>query len=375
MHIPHFHILRFLQNRELRSIYLTLALRDLALSMIGIFVPIYFIKVLNYSINKTLIFYLIYSVIFGITSPITAKISSKIGFKKSILLSIPFYIVFYYLLNLLQKTTINLAIPAIIIGLADSIFWISLHTDFAVASDKKSRGKEVGFMFSSTIFVSLIGPFIGGLILTFYNFYILFWVVNILLLICVIPLFFSKEIHEKDRFSYKYIFEKAHFKDLLNFIAYGARLVAEGVLWPIFIFLIIKAYLGVGFLFTLASVVAMFSAYNFGKITDTKSKNKLLRYGAVFYSITWFIRSIFKTIFFVSLITLISAILTIMVDIPFTTKTYEKGLKKTLVEYLVFREIALCMGRALIIILVILVNSLTGGFIFTGITTLFHLFF
>ena len=375
MHVPHFHILRFLLKKELRAIYLTLAIRDLALSMIGIFVPLYFIKVLNYTINKTLLFYLVYSIIFGISSPLTAKLSARIGFKKSILLSIPFYIAFYFILNSLKTSTTHFAIPAVIIALADSIFWISLHTDFARASDKKHRGEEVGFMFYSTIFVGLMGPLIGGLILTYYNFITLFWVVNSILLICVIPLFFSKEIHEKASFSYKYIFEKTHFKDLLNFIAYGARLVSEGILWPIFLFLIIKRYIGLGFLITLSSVIAIFAAYNFGKITDTKSKNILLRTGAVFYSITWLIRSFFKTVFSVSLITLISSILTIMVDIPFTTKTYDKSLKKNLVEYLVFREIALCIGRSLIIILVILVNSLTGGFIFTGITTLFHLFF
>lgn len=375
MHVPHFHILKFLQNKELRTVYLTLALRDLALSMIGIFVPLYFIKVLNYSINKTLIFYLIYSVVFGITSPITARISSKIGFKKSILLSIPFYISFYFILNSLKTSSIHFFIPAITIALADSIFWISLHTDFAKASDKRHRGEEVGLMFYSTMFVGLVGPFLGGLILTYYDFITLFWVVNILLLTCVIPLFFSKEVHEKANFSYKYIFKKTHFKDLLNFIAYGIRLVAEGVLWPVFIFLIINAYLGLGFLITLSAIIGIFAAYNFGKITDTKGKNILLRLGAVFYSVTWFIRSFLKTIFSVSLITLISSILTTMVDIPFTAKTYDKSLKKNLVEYLVFREIALCIGRALIIILVILLNNMAGGFILTGITTLFHLFF
>jgi Na+/melibiose symporter-like transporter len=65
-----------------------------------------------------------------------------------------------------------------------------------------------------------------------------------------------------------------------------------------------------------------------------------------------------------------------MVDVPFSALTYDKANKnKSVIEYLVFRELSLSIGRVLLLSLVLIFNSLSPGFVFGAIATLLHLTF
>ena len=91
---PHFH---FLRNRELNELYTSIAIRAFAISLIGIFIPI-FLYQLNYSFSQIFLFFgliALFNLIFLFPS---AKFASKYGLKHGMLLSIPFLIVFFLLL-------------------------------------------------------------------------------------------------------------------------------------------------------------------------------------------------------------------------------------------------------------------------------------
>jgi hypothetical protein len=65
-----------------------------------------------------------------------------------------------------------------------------------------------------------------------------------------------------------------------------------------------------------------------------------------------------------------------MVDVPFSALTYYKANKnKSVTEYLVFRELILSCGRIFLLSSVLVLNSLSSGFIFSAIATLLHLTF
>ena len=88
MHLFHHH-LNFLKNRELNELYISVAVKSFAVSMISIFIPIFLIKDLNYSLTSVLIFFAILSATHAIFVIPAAKIASKYGFKHSILYSVP----------------------------------------------------------------------------------------------------------------------------------------------------------------------------------------------------------------------------------------------------------------------------------------------
>ena len=86
--------LHFLRNRELNELYISVAIKSFASSMITIFIPIFLLK-LDYSLTHVLIFYAILNATHALFVIPAAKISSIYGYKPSLFFSIPILIVFY----------------------------------------------------------------------------------------------------------------------------------------------------------------------------------------------------------------------------------------------------------------------------------------
>ena len=209
--------LHFLRNRELNELYISVAIKSFASSMITIFIPIFLLK-LDYSLTHVLIFYAILNATHALFVIPAAKISSKYGYKHSIFFSIPILIVFYLALYTLEQFHWPLYLLAIIFGVNNALYWIGYHVDFSIFSDKKNRGEEIGTTRIINSIFHVFGPIIGGLILTFIGFQALFVTVSVLLLASAIPLFFSKDIHKPVPLSFKRIFKGQQIKDAFVFM-------------------------------------------------------------------------------------------------------------------------------------------------------------
>jgi len=368
----HIHFLKFTIDRDLSELYISMVIRALAFSMIGIFVPLYLYNELNYGLEDIAKFYLVYAFIFGIFTLPASKLISKIGIKKSMLLSSPIYIVYFILLFLLRENFGLFFLVPLVLGIADALFWIAFHEDFANFSDKKGRGSEVGLFYTFSILSGLAGPLIGGIILTFLNFSVLFIVVAILILLSSVPLFFSRDIKRKSNFDYNFL-KHLNFKDMVSFIGAGVRGIVSLVFWPIFIFIILGAYLKVGSLITVVGLVTAIFSFIVGKLSDTTfKKRKLIKIGSIFHSIVWFLKISIITQFQLVGIALLDGISMIIMELPFSAIVYNKA-GKIDGSYFVFREISLCIGRVLVLLLVLLTGSLIASFGFAGIASLAYM--
>lgn len=378
----HFHLLNFTINRELSEIYLCVFIRSLALSMIDIFIPIYFLKELSYSLQDIFFFFIILYLAFGAFSPLIAKLSARLGFKHMILFSAPFLIVYYLLLYLLPVYAIPLQYIALICGIAHASFWVAFHTEFAVSSTKKHRGEQVGVWFALSTLISALAPFIGGVIITFFSFHVLFITVSLLLVASAIPLFFSREIYKKTPFDWSNIFRKKYLKDGISYTIYGARAMISGLCWVLFIFLILKQYLSLGTVASASSIFMVFFIYLIGRYSDKLKKSSLIQLGCLGSSLIWIIRLFVKDILQIFGVSILGDIAWSLIDVPYTARVYNKAIKsKSLVEYFVFREIALSLGRILVLVALLLLSFklsftvLAVSFIIAAILNLLQMFF
>ena len=366
-HSTYFHLQL---NKELSEMYISLALRTLALSMIGLFVPLFFINELNYNLDRVIYYYLAWAVSFGIFSLAIIKFACKFGLKKSIFVSAPLDILSLALLLTLKSGSVHYLIPAFTLGLANSFYWNSYHLDFAKSSDKKKRGTEVGGMFSISLLFSVLGPFLGALILESLGFNSLFFVVSALLLLSVVPLFFSKDIHEEVEFKFKDLLHVGDFRSFLGFVGIGIRLTVLTVFWPIFVFLNLSAYLSLGIIFTGSGLLSSLFTFFIGRMSDKQDKRKLLRIGAFIHSITFFFRGFvhsFVGLFFVDIMGSLSGILA---DVPTTALFYDRANKSNRPEYVIYREVGLSAGRIILLLVVLITGNLVGGFVLGGLGSL-----
>lgn len=350
------HLFPFFKNRELSEIYISIAIRAFALSLIGVFVPIFF-YLKGYSLISIFFFYIIHSVANIAFSIPVAKMSSKFGIKHCILISVPCLIVFFFLLYSLEIFNWPLWLLAVSAALSTAMFWIPHHIEFAKFSDKKNRAKEIGLSGIVACLVSVTGPILGGVFLTIFGFKILFLVVSGLLFLSVVPLFFSKEIHEPFDFSLRGFFQGQKMKDVLGFIGHGIENKLGTIVWPLFIFIFIlnQKYTSLGIVASITIGMAFLSMIFISKYSDIYRKT-MLKLGSVLNAIIWIVRSFIVTPIQVFFVDAFYGISQTTMHISFDAITYDKAKKNKMVKIILEREIYHHIG--VIMILVILTFSI-----------------
>jgi hypothetical protein len=361
-------------NKELSELYVFVAIRTFALSLISIFVPIYLLG-LGYSLIDILLFYITFHILHGLFSFFAAKFSMKIGFKHSIVFSMPFLIFFYVLLYTLPTYNWPLIILAMVGALNNAIYWIAFHVDFTKSSAKRARGKEVSMLRMITFALNVVGPLIGALIISYISFFYLFFFVSSILIISLIPLFYSKDIHISQKVSLKGVFMVNSWKNFLAFLGNGAETGASLVIWPVFIFFIAGTFISLGLITSIATFFSMITVFLVGRMCDRFKRSSILKFGSIADSLTWFVKSVVATVPQIIMINSLSGIIGIFKDVSFTAMIYDKASKRNVVEFIVFREIVISLGRILFFALMILMVVLYRGLILAGFASLFYLLF
>lgn len=365
---------RHFPKKELTQVYASATIRYFAISLISLFIPIYLYKELNYSLAETLSFFIYYAIVFGIATPFAAKFAARYGIKHSVLVSLPFYLTFLLLLYLLPKFPIPLFVLSILVGVSLGFYWMGMHLVFRHASHSKHRGEEVGKRESLCIIASMIGPLVGGFLIKFSGFQIVFIIASLFLFFSAFFLFLSKEDHIRYSFSLKSLVDRRKWKDYLFFISRGSRVMAAEVIWPLFIFLILEDYFSLGSIGAVLAGVSAILLWLTGKYSDRIGKRKIIRWTAAFESLSWWIRAIVGTIGQIFGVTIFGAFTVGIFEAPLGALEYDKA-QGRITEYFVDREIFICVGRVLILSIVLIFDSLTSGLIFQGIASLAALLF
>jgi MFS family permease len=366
---------RYFPHKQLTQMYFSSAMRSFAISLIALFVPLYLFVERGFSLHQTLQFFIFYAVVFAMTTPIAAKFCSKYGLKHSILLSVPLYIMFILLLYLLPVVAVPLPLIAAFLAFSLAFYWIGMHTAFHHVSDHKHRGEEVGKRASVSILANMCGPLIGGLLIKFTGFKIVFVLATLVLLGSALFLFLSKEDYVKYHFSFSALFDRKHWEYPLVFMARGMRTIANGVLWPLFIYGILNDYLTLGLVGFILSALSALLVWIMGKFSDKKEKRNIIQWVVGFESLSWFLRAFVSSVGQVIGISIFGGITYGAMESPLGAMEYDKANKNNVVAYFVGREIYICIGRILLLSFVIMIDNIAGGFIFNGFANLLIMLF
>jgi MFS family permease len=367
-----------LRNRELNELYANIAIRAFAFALAGVFIPIYLYQ-LGYSFTTIFFFYGLLGLITAVSSLVSVKVFSKFGLKHCMLISMPFLIVFFTLLYTLEGFGWPLILLSLIYGISAAFFWVPFHIDFAKFSNKKQRGMQVGFSKIVASVFAAIGPGIGGLILAFFGFKILFIIVIIFLIGSIIPLFLTKEIHQPFHFSLKEFFQGQKLKEILGFMGHGAEMRLGWIVWPLFIFLFIlgEKYIYLGIVSSLSLFSGVLFIFIAGKLSNTKGRKTTLKIGAITNAIIWVIKSFIITPLQVIITDLFYGATQATMNVPFDAISYDKAKKRNVTGIILQREFYIHMGAFLMfMILIIFANSIVEIFRYGGpLSSLLRFFF
>ena len=125
---------------------------------------------------------------------------------------------------------------------------------------------------------------------------------------------------------------------------------------------------------SLSLLFSLIATFVVGRFSDMR-KRLVLRIGALLNVVIWGIKTFVRTTLQVFIIDSFHGITRTAISIPFDTLTYDKANKSKLVEFIIFREIFIQLGRVMLFIGMIFATDLITGFIFGSGASLLYLLF
>lgn len=369
-------------RHEIKELYLSTLLFNFGVMMILIFEPIY-LYTLGYSLQQIILYFLIVYLLYFFIMPFGASFARRFGYEHSIFVStfinVGYYITFYFIADI----SWFFYLAPILYALQKTFYWPAFHADFARFSVESEDGREVSGMNVVVSLVSVVAPFAAGAILALWGFGALFAMASLLFIVSNIPLLITREIFVPKSFpyleTYRQLFSKENRRNLLSYLGFGEELVGM-VIWPVFMAIVVVDLFNVGAITALATLITMLVTMYVGRSSDTGDKRRIVRFGAIFNSLSWFIRLFIRGvwgIFFVDTLGRLSKNITV---VPLMALTYERAKKKSIMQSIVLFESSLVLGKlaALFILYAVLFFvpesvAFQAAFIVGGLMTLFFM--
>lgn len=354
-------------RREIGELYASTAIADLSIAIVVLFEPIFLYQVLKLSLGEVLLFFALVYGCYIVFIPFGAKIVSWFGYEHGILFSIPFQILYWLLLFGSEHSIYLVYLAPIALAVEKSLFWPSFHAICSRFARDNQRGREFSVLYAIVNIAHIVGPFIGGLIAEHYGVKASFIVASIIYSASFIPLFSTKEVFIPKIYMFRDTISlyRRYWTKALGYMGFGEEMLVLTV-WPIFIYLVIKDYEDTGLLVTVATLIATVLALYIGKVTDSYSKQLLVKVGSFFYFLVWLARLVIVSTWGVFALDSLSRTSKDLVFIPVSTLVYERAESTKIMPYVVFFEQSLAIGKLIAALLAIVIFSFVGSFLTLG---------
>ncbi len=283
--------IKHLTFNELSELYMSMMLRTLAISIAGIFIPIYL-----YNQGKSIPdIFLFFGVLYGVftlaTFPV-AHLIARFGPKHIVLLSFVFQGL--ALTGLIYMSKIPYLLAATLLGVAHCLFFLSMHVDFSKAKHRNRAGRELSWYIISERLGAVTGPLVGGLLAYFYGAkYTLLASIIVLVLACF-PLLATKElVKTHQRLNFRGLKLKQIHRDLVTYGFFTVENVGSTILWSFFVGVIVfrdNPYLTLGSATSISIIISVIMTQMIGKLVDNKKGRVLLRYNASLNALGYLVR-------------------------------------------------------------------------------------
>jgi len=375
-----FHYLSHYLKRQLNELYVSTVILDFGSFALAIFIPIYFFK-LGFSIRQIVLWYAVHYIFYALICPLTAKIVSKIGYEKSIAISIPLYAIFLFSVVMIGHLPWLFYFAAFFWAFDKSFYWLAYHADFARYSQAGAKGEEVGYLRVLIGLTGVVAPAIGGFILAKFGFAPLFALTILFAFASLIPLLVTRELKIEEDYDFKRFFKvlasKDYRSDVIANMGHGADVIAQAV-WPIFIFSVVADYRDVGILTTAVLFVTFALTLIAGKLSNKPQKTRMIKATSTGVAFSWFLKIFIYDWSTIFVIDSIYKVFRDTLEVPMQTLFYERPNGNRILEYVVFREVVLSIGKIIVALacftLLFFTDNLIYTFLLAGLFTLFHFF-
>jgi len=326
--LHHRHYWRKVNFAELSELYISLMLRSLAFSLVGIFVPIFLFKN-GYDLPAIMGFY---AVLFGIKVPfsyVSARVIARIGPKHAIAVAYALQLIPLAMLVTLQSRAWPLWLIGASWGIGNSLFFIAFHVDFSKVKHAEHGGKEVGWLTVLEKVGALLGPLLGGLIAAIWGAQYTFAAALVVFALATIPLLLTAEpVKTKQHLHFSGLSLRSVRRDMLVLAAMNLENIITMIVWPLFVAIYIftdNTYALIGVVTSLSVLFSMFTARLIGGVIDNKKGRALLHGSAKGAAVVQVLRLFVNSFGAVVVINIITELFTNGYKLPIIKSYYDRA--------------------------------------------------
>lgn len=354
-----------IEYRELDNLLLYEFLKNFALSLIGIFIPVYIVSQ-GMGLLAASLFIVISGVAGIVLSYPVSRLIAKFGFKHSLAASYLFLIPGLVVIRLFELSLVVIVASSILYNLGRLLHNISMNSEFAVDSDKDRRGSDSGKMLSLPSISRIIAPLVGGLIFSGLGFTELMAVTVFILFLSVIPLIRSED--NKDNFDYNFgkLLNEELWKTIPLFTARGIQGATAVSIFSLFVYMVIGGSIDVGAARALDSLGFVLTGLIVGHFSTKVEKDKLVLLGCSGAALAYLARGFLVSPFQVFLLSFISGIFFQIYHVPVFSSFADEAERTEVLEFYTLKRIFLSLGNILSVstlVMFFLVYNLRTGFI------------
>jgi MFS family permease len=364
------HFWRHVEFDELSEIYVSMMFRSMAISLSGLFIPLYLLQ-LGFGVTSILMLFGVYfTVRAAVFDMASAYMTAWYGPKHVISLG--------YIL-LLGSTSMFLTLPmfgwplwliGVVWGGSASFFFIPFDVDFSKIKHREHGGKELGFVVIMERAGGVLGPLCGGVIASLFGGQALFLVAATLLLVGLIPLMMSGEsVKTRQKLDFKSLSLDGLKRDIFSNVFTGLENTLTICAWPLYLGLFVlsgkeSAYAGLGFLASISVFVSMFAAYKIGSLIDNRHGRKLLRISTVLNALLHLARGLVSAFPLATLLNVANEIVTVGYRMPYIKGKYDKAddLPGHRIVYFASLEVISSTVKAFVWLLLALISTITSNY-------------
>ncbi len=334
-------------RREIKEFFTTVTVQQLSVGAISLFEPIYLYQQ-GVSIRGIILFNLAVYLPYLFLIPFGGAFAKKFGYEHSLATATFVNSAYFIALALIPIYPVVIFIAPFIAVIQKTLWWPAYHANFARFSKKKQMGREIGSLNALYTLASALGPFVGGVILLFFNFTSLYVFGVVMMLLSVIPMFTTREKFMPSSLKwgeqFKHLFAKKYFRRFMGGFGYGEEFITQTI-WPLFIFFILGDSLDVGVLVGFATILTIAVSIATGRIMDRYKKLKINAWSAGLILISWVLRPFSDIPLTLFLGDTTSRVGKFAQMIPAYSAVYADGKKNHVMKEVVSFEMSLIIGK------------------------------
>lgn len=339
----HYHLPRM---KEMGRVYWCHGFGILGIQLAAIFVSIFLLNS-GYSFREVLVFLLLQQVFAVILQYPVSRLFEYI--KPHYLLGFGriWFVVFFCLLATLNTHHWPLALLALFWGLDRAMYWTAFHYVFGLAREPVHGNRQIAGVNALVILATTAAPAIGGVIATVFSINYTYAAGIAFMVAAMIPMLTAGDGPPATKLQIPRHEVKAMRPDFLANMFNGMVIVAEQNIWPMFVFLIVTSYAGIGALSSVIAAASVAVMLYVGRREEVRGEKHYISQGLAVYSMTSVGRVLVQNSLHVFGLNMLGGIGRSLYVTPFMNRYYTNSDGPYRLGYITVMEVAFGIGSLL----------------------------